>query len=87
MGLKAIPPTEVFALIDEATLRRTLEQVEQLRASSEGDGFCYGAVVTLEVVPEHLRMSATHLHACCIRAGGWTADLPPSTRTRGGLPA
>ncbi len=89
MGQKTARVAEVYALLDEATLRRTLAQIEQLRLSPgvAGLDLCYGAVVTLEIVPEQLACNRTAIQVCRVRAGGWSSELPPRTQMQKGLPA
>jgi len=84
MGKQTVDMVVVHALIDEATLRRTLLQIERLRKTA-GLGLRYGAVVSLEVPPDG---NCASIQTCRVRAGGWTDELPPSTRLPGGgLPA
>lgn len=80
----------MYAMLDEEALRITLARIEEMRDSPDTAGLdlCYGAVVSLEITAEDIESDAPTMQRCRIRAGGWSADLPPRMQTqKGGLQA
>lgn len=89
MSQKTVRVMEIRAMVDESALRKTLAQIEQLRASPETAGLdlCYGAVITLEITPERVESEEPMIHRYRMCAGAWTADVSPRAVQQGELQA